>query len=210
MLALVIGEDWYPIIGDPTFIGWFTVFAYFVAAFLCWKATVYARRTRPPAVIRAAAIFWFLLTCFMVFLGINKQLDLQTWMTNIGRKVARAQTWYDHRQIVQVVFIGSVLVAGLCIVAVLGWLSRGAFRRQWLALAGAIFLGCFIMIRAASFHHIDQLLGLRFGGVTVNAVLELGGIFAIALCAGRNSIEFRREWLELHPSKRPWQNATVP
>ncbi len=30
--------NWSPGIGDPTFVGWFTVVAYFDAALACWKA----------------------------------------------------------------------------------------------------------------------------------------------------------------------------
>jgi hypothetical protein len=40
-----------------------------------------------------------------VGLGINKQLDLQTALTEFGRVLADNQGWYDKRQVVQVWFI---------------------------------------------------------------------------------------------------------
>ena len=61
-------------------------------------------------------------------------------------------------------------------------------RRCRLALLGAAFLGCFIVIRAVSFHHVDQLLGLEYSGLRVNWILELGGIGCIALAAGWRSM----------------------
>ena len=41
----------------------------------------------------------------------------------------------------------------------------------------------FIIIRAASFHQIDHLLGLSIVGFKVNWLLELGGIACIAIAA---------------------------
>jgi len=69
-------------------------------------------------------------------------------------------------------------------VAVAGWwlfrsvlsLAHGNLRQMRTVLLGTVFLLCFVTIRAASFHHLDRLLGVHLGGVKVNALLELGGI----------------------------------
>ena len=39
------------------------------------------------------------------------------------------------------------------------------------------------MIRATSFHHVDQLLHVNLLGFKMNWILELGGIFSIAFGA---------------------------
>lgn len=186
MISITVGDEWLPIIGDPTIMGWLTVVAYFVAAFLCWRVALLTRRGFPPGSIPSRTIFWLLFAGFLVFLGINKQLDLQTWMTVLGKRLAKSEGWYGHRRPVQVVFIGTVFLAGIAGLALLLWLSYGSWRRYGLALAGGVFLACFILIRAASFHHVDLFLGARVVGVKMNWILELGGIGAIALSAIQN------------------------
>jgi len=52
-----------------------------------------------------------------------------------------------------------------------------------LALIGGVFLACFVVIRASSFHHVDRLIGIDFEGVRMNAILELGSILCIAAAA---------------------------
>jgi hypothetical protein len=48
-----------------------------------------------------------------------------------------------------------------------------------------LFILGFVVIRAASFHHVDAFLVARLGGVKWNWILELGGITFVALAALR-------------------------
>ena len=115
----------------------------------------------------------------MLALGINKQLDLQTWLTEVGRDLALQYGWYRHRRVVQAVFIAAMVVGGLGVGL---WLARrlrdldGYARR---AAYGLVVLGVFVLVRAASFHHVDMLLGFSWNRIAVNVLLELGGIGAI-------------------------------
>jgi hypothetical protein len=77
-------------IGDPTPLGWITVAAYAAAAVLAWRNAGAARRTAVPH------SFWIALTALMLALGINKQLDLQTWLSQAGRDLAIAQGWWEQ------------------------------------------------------------------------------------------------------------------
>jgi hypothetical protein len=84
---------------------------------------------------------------------------------------------------VQTVFIG--VVAAVSVAGMLGMirLAGRPTKPVLIALCGGFFLGCFVLIRAASFHHVDQLLVLRLGGLKINWLLELGSIAWIALGA---------------------------
>jgi len=170
--------DWEPGIGDPTFIGWLTVAAYFIAAVLCAGNLLRARHAD-----RRAYLFWVAFTVFMVALGINKQLDLQTLFTAVFKHFAKATGWYEDRRIFQAIFIAIIAFFGLAFAA-LAWVwTLRTLPRHRLALVGGIFLVCFIVIRAASFHHIDQILGKELVFFRINHVLELGGIACVALGA---------------------------
>jgi hypothetical protein len=174
LFAFTDGDRWRPGIGDPTFIGWLTVFAYFGAAYLCWRAAgngLYGRKVR---------WFWNGLTILLILLGINKQLDFQTEVTFMGRDFAKATGWYEDRRIVQIIFILLIAFGGMLATAALFWIYRFELRRLWPALAGVGFLMVFIVVRAASFHHVDQFLHAGPGGFRMNWLLELGGIASIA------------------------------
>ena len=185
LLAVTIDGRWHPGIGDPTPMGWATVAAYFGAAVLCGVFAYCAWSGRIPR-WRTHVAFWGGLALGMVLLGINKQLDLQSLFTQIGRDMAKRQDWYAERHEYQRQFIVGLLIAGLATLVAAAILLAGTWRRTGLALFGLVFLIVFILIRAASFHHVDHLLGVRFAGMKMNWILELGGILCIGLAAGLN------------------------
>jgi len=168
---------WSPGIGDPTIIGWVTVAAY-GSAFIACVACARVQQKQD-----ARQRFWIIMAVIMALLGVNKQLDLQTWFTQTGRDLALAQGWYEERQAVQIAFIAALVLAAAGAMVFLqravGRLGREA---RW-AATGLLLLAVFVVLRAASFHHIDRMLNIRLGTVTFNAVLELGGIACILIAA---------------------------
>lgn len=173
---------WRPGIGDPSAFGWTTVVAYFGAAWLCWRARQVATSGQAVA-RRSSALLWSVLAASLVALGVNKQLDLQSAVTELARSVARDLGWYEERQLLQFGFIAIVvlLAVGMCLW--LAFLAREELRRVIPALIGWVALCAFVAIRAASFHHVDRLLGTRLIGARMNVILELGGITVIAIGA---------------------------
>lgn len=164
--------------------GWMTVFGYLLAFILCsYRFRVVLRMNDAFPRVRAL-LLWSGLAVILLALGVNKQLDLQTWMTAVGRALAREQGWYEQRRFVQVVFV-------ICITVILfgGWTMitlhlPQASRRARIALIGMFFLTAFVVTRAASFHHFDVLLKMDLSGAKLNWILELGGILIITLAAG--------------------------
>src|SRR5947208_14886073 len=100
--------NWTPGIGDPTLAGWLTVALYLVAAVLCWRL---ARQAGLKNAVRSRERrTWRAISVLFLALGINKQLDLQTALTEAGRVLAHYQGWYEQRQLVQLAFITLVAV----------------------------------------------------------------------------------------------------
>jgi hypothetical protein len=181
-------NDWHPGIGDPTFLGWFTVAAYAATALLCLRsyrlATVPVRPTRRDIMAsRVRRRFWLFTAAILVAFGVNKQLDLQSFLLEVGRMLAKSGGWYESRRVVQYVFLTGVAVTGAAAVMAMLWI----FRRggAWISLAqfGLVALCTFVIVRAASFHHVDMMLGMTIGFFRLNHVLELGGIAVIAAAA---------------------------
>lgn len=190
LLAFTDGDQWRAGIGDPSLMGWVTVAAYFIAGALCLRLALQAGRGDGNWRSREG-VFWLVLCLAMFFLGINKQLDLQTWFTLTLRKLSRSQGWYEYRRPLQVVFILLLATGGVVGCRLLYLLTRGRMRENSVALAGIVFVTCFVMIRAASFHHVDLFLKRDVAGVRMNWVLELTGIgliIANALWKWKNKV----------------------
>ncbi len=166
---------WSPQIGDPTVIGWITVASYFIVSVFS-AMVVYNQFGRHR-------MFWLILTVFLLALGINKLLDLQSALTAVGRCLAQAQGWYDERRAVQLRFIISIIVMSFLFGCLLIWMMRRYLTRIWLALTGVLLLIGFVAIRAVGFHHFDQFIGHEIGGVRVNWTFEIGGTAMIGLNA---------------------------
>lgn len=182
-MNLIHHIQWRPGIGDPTFIGWFTVFAYALAAWLAWQE--WRQRTRGT---RDEQI-WLGVAVLMGMLCLNKQFDIQTLFTEVGRELSRMEGWYPQRRTLQMLFVVTV-IAGATGFGL--WFSRRYqqfFRTHRPLGLGLLFLLTFIVVRAVSFHHIDEFLHTDLHGFRANWILELGAISFIVFSALRN-----RKW----------------
>ena len=174
--------NWSPLIGDPTVGGWLTVILYLLASVSCWRAArkVGARDINTLQERRG----WQFISVLFLALGINKQLDLQSAMTEAGRVVANIQGWYAQRALVQLAFI--VVVAITCTivgVALMIWARRARLPAR-LALIGTVLVLFFVLIRAASFHHVDRFIRTEILGLRWNWILEMGGIALVLVASG--------------------------
>ncbi len=165
--------NWSPKIGDPTIGGWVTGVLYLLAAGSCW---ITARELVLEDIASNERRAWWAISALFLALGINKQLDLQSALTETGRVLAHYQGWFEQRQLVQLAFIA--LVAIICLIAAIALLlwTRSAPTPARLALIGTSMVLGFVLIRAASFHHADQFIGQRILGLRWNWILEMSGI----------------------------------
>ena len=172
--------SWRPGIGDPTVIGWVTVIAYGVAALLCLRAGLRIRRKQVQSQVDPPAP-WFVFAAALLFLGLNKQLDLQTLLIQAGRQIALAGGWYANRRAAEAVFFfvaSAIVVASLFFV---GWRTRQFFKRHPSALVGSFLLLSYLLLRSASIEHLDEALGLNLEDRPWMAAIELSGIICFAV-----------------------------
>jgi hypothetical protein len=176
---------WRPQIGDPSFMGWLTVVCYALAALACAAAARRAGDQLPEGRVNPRTL-WVLMTLLLGFLCVNKQLDLQSLLTDLGRVVARHGGWYQERRRFQKWFVLGVLVSSAVLALGLGWKFSHFLRSYPLLFCGLFFLLTFIVVRAISFHHVDAFLRTRVAGIRMNWLLELTGIFLVLLAAFRD------------------------
>jgi hypothetical protein len=183
---------WSPGIGDPSWAGWLTVGAYAIAAILAWAAhrsyrsdVLWLERSHDERARaeRLLAAFWLVAFAVLTALGFNKQLDLQSLFTQELRDAARLEGWYDERRRYQFFFVAAIAGAGVLTMGAMAWILRAKLREVWVAVLGLGGLTSFVVIRAASFHHVDTFLRrLTHAG---NVALELSAIAMIAAGAWR-------------------------
>lgn len=175
---------WSFTIGDPSFMGWLTVAAYFLAACLTYRVFRNSEEIYPQPTIKKQKLFWLFMAITMFALGVNKQLDLQSFMTAIGRYYAMEGGWYEHRQIIQGLFIKGIVASSICLMVFLAWSFRDTLKHNGIAICGLCLLSAFVAIRASSFHHVDVFINTKILNLRINWIMELSGIFMVALSAG--------------------------
>ena len=167
---------------DPSGFAWFIVAAYFAGALAAFAASRSGNDAR----------FWLGVSLLLLLLGLNKELDLQSPLTEVGRNLTKATGIYEQRRLLQGLFL--LLLAGAAAFAVLRltrMLSRSSAPTRAAAVGIAILLA-FILLRAASFHHIDDWVTVDVRGLRGGWWLELAGIVVIALSALAYRAESKR------------------
>ena len=174
-----MANAWSPGIGDPSVLGWLTTVCYVFAAGL--TLLVLKKVLKLPSETGKTRIFWLGVTLLMVFLGLNKQLDLQSFLNSAVRCEAIVDGWYGQRRTVQLMFVVAIAISFFLMLVFILVYFRKTLLRDWLAVAGVAFLLSFILIHAAYFNY-SALPAIRFFYESgLNRTLELIGIFLICL-----------------------------
>jgi len=172
-------ERWSETFGDPTLAGWLATFGFFLTAWICRRVVFFSPTNSKDHGERR---FWIVLGFLFLVLGINKQLDLQILLFEVGKSMAHAEGWYAERRTVErefLVFVG-LLAVGCSLL--LYRLVRRLSEHAKLAAAGAVLLFGFVVVRAALFTKVSHVFGSR-----IHHLIELTGI-AVSATAGMRRI----------------------
>jgi hypothetical protein len=172
-------NDWKASIAQADMADWLTVAAYMLAAFMSARAARQAWHRREAG----ERMFWWFTAVLMVLFGINELLDLQTLLTFIGRAHAKANGWYAVHRSVQYAFVVSLGVVALLACTVTLWLTRRMQSEVRLAIIGLIFIGLFVLLRAAWLNHLDEILGGGAPEFNWGSIQEMAGILIVAAAA---------------------------
>jgi hypothetical protein len=161
--------------GDHTFFGWATVLLYFLVSIRTgYKAKV-------AKVNKENSYFWLGLTILLLVLGLNKQLDLQTNLTQWLRDISKAHGWYDQRRGVQFLFVALMGLAIPMMIISLRVFLYNSWCRYKLTWIGVVLLLVFVSVRAASFHHVDLFFYNTIGNLRYYQALEMLAIGLIII-----------------------------
>lgn len=119
---------------------------------------------------------WTGAAAYLAFLTLNKQLDLQSLLTQTGRCLARAEGWYKDRGEAQLLALWVVLYGlGLGLWLGLRLAARGDAR---LMLGLALITG-FVASRALSLHDLDRIFAQPLFGLALHRYIEAAALFLL-------------------------------
>ena len=125
--------DWQHEIANARVSEWLTVAAYVVAALFTGIAAIRAGSFANAKERR----FWWALTLSLLLLAFNDVADFQTLLTRQAKIIAKADGWYENREVVQFWFIIGLVAGGIIAGAVALWLSSGTHRAIRTLVPGA-------------------------------------------------------------------------
>ena len=181
------GMDWSLAIADPTAAGWLIVVAYGVAEYFC--VLNYRRRKtlidQPRQ--RRLGVYWLALSLGMLFMGFNKQLDLQALVLEVAHELAREDGWLGLNRGLKLALLAGLMLLTLVALAWFIALMKTLGDRVLISAIGFSVLITYVLLRAVVFY-VDQMEGIdvRAPGVVMGRVFESAGIALIIGGAWRN------------------------
>lgn len=168
---------WSPGFGDTDQLGIFLTLLYATAAVLV--AVVAFRGRVAGSEARLERRLWGIAAATLLVLALNKQLDLQNFITATGRCMSHEQGWYSLRRTYQREMVMGLLLFGVIATAVSVLAFRRILGRNWMLILGMSGLLAFVLIRAISFNHMDSLLGRQLAAARSYRLIETVALLVI-------------------------------
>jgi len=168
--------------------------AYGLAAGACLQVG-WRERSVPPGLRPAGRwpAFLFMTAAVLLVMAAGATGHVDDWLTDIGRRRARADGWYEQRRDLQALLVGSVGVIWFVVTAIAIWRVPER-RRRYLASALVVFtLMCLAGVRLTSLHQVDAvLLRRQIAGVTIGLALEMGLLALLVVTTYWHPFDVRR------------------
>jgi len=145
---------------------------------VCAAGSYYYLRVLKRTGNRPKVLLWRCIFALILLLGINKQLDFQTLLSNVGRAISSAQGWFEHRRLVQGGFAAVLMVSALTFAGVILYKTRSVLRRSILELSGVGVLILFTLIRTSALTHLGDRW--RLDDIPRIHAMELLGLLLLA------------------------------
>jgi hypothetical protein len=173
--------------GDHTLMGWCITGLYLAGTGMCMVCITKSRQHA-----QSCTWFWWICMLALLLLGINKQLDLQMLLADLGRTYARSHAWYSRRKPVQIQAVSISLAFCLGMAEIIMFKLREQLKVTWLALFGLAILALYFGLRMVSLHQVDKHVMLSCRGVALGSLVEIGGILCVSTSALMGWRNYRR------------------
>lgn len=152
---------------------------------------------------RRARVFWLVLAVVLAGFSLNKQLDAQTYLIELGHQVFAAPAYRGLRASALPITAVGMAAAFLCVMGVLVWGSH-RWSRFRLALVGAMVLFVVALLRAADIIDPQAFPG-HSGHVVALPVEALGA--ALVLVSAVRQRRIQASAARRHPRRTSTQSS---
>jgi len=167
---------------NPSLTGLCIIVLYLIGFLVCLRATVIVRiRMAYSSPSYEYPLFWLLTAWCMLLLGLSRELNIHLWLTHSIRMLAREEGWYLERRPFQIGVLIAVCVTSMGFLGFVSWYLRATRWPYLLAFFGIVFVIGFSVVRLVSFHDLDVFLAQKYGGITLNRIVEIGAILCVIL-----------------------------
>jgi hypothetical protein len=143
-------------------------FGYLVIVMFCLVTAF-----RPNAAVSSEHRNIFIsITIILLTMLTLRLLNINVYLTETIRMLAKSQGWYEDRHIIQVIFVSGVFIFAIIFFMLMEQKFNAIWRSYSMAFYGIIFLISFIIIKNTSYHPIDQFLNRELRGVKLAGVIE--------------------------------------
>ena len=170
-------------VGDPSYEGWAICILYLLASVMSWFRCRSFRESDPDY-----SRLWIFISGGLLFLGINKQLDLQTIISDIGRWIATELSLMEQRHIFKIVFMLLLLIIGLWFLFRFKAKIIKMFHKEKFTVLGLALLMAFIFLRATSFHILSDEVNEILNSFRFFLIFELMALMVIIFSLLENII----------------------
>lgn len=178
--------------------------AYGLAAVVCLQVGC-RERSEPPGLRPPGRwpAFLFMTAAVLLVMAAGATGHVDDWITDIGRRRARAEGWYDQRRDLQALLVGSVGVIWAAVTAIAIWRVPER-RRRYLASALVVFtLMCLAGVRLTSLHQVDAvLLRRQIAGMRIGLALEMALLGLLVVTTYWHPFDERRGGRDTHVGAR--------
>lgn len=166
---------WHATIGNPAVLRWFTMLVYLVAV---WRCIAKSKNSKSYG---GNYQFWLYLAAFLFLLGINKQLDLKSWFTEIIHHKAATYSWYEYRQSVLIGLVGLICFGVLLAMISFRLYLANSWRNHKITWFGIIPLLIFVVMQTGYPIYIDFFIFQRMYVLNIHLILEISALLLIIL-----------------------------
>ena len=182
-LALILDctqQVWRVGLGDPDRLGLILTAGYLLAT-LAMLAVVLSRAASLPR----ERLLWGMATLALLVLALNKQLDIQLILLQVGRCVAHTEGWRPERFDLQRTFGAWFLAIAILFLLGLTYLCRRALRANLPLILGLGFLSAFLILRISRLQHLELLFDTRVNSTRLQRVIEASALVILIYAALR-------------------------
>jgi hypothetical protein len=179
---------------DQSIVGYSITAGYLLSSLLLFCSLFYKPDRYDSMGSKHSTPLWLASATLALLLGINKQLDLQTYLTQWGRDLFRNWGIYTGRRTSQL--YASVLMISLIVAAAvyaIVFVRRVGWGLRVTILGLAICLA-YVVLRLISIHHVDHWFRVDIGGWKMSWVVELTGVGITLVGASMTSLRGDRSW----------------